>query len=137
MWHFRGTPPYLSAQAKRIGMNETLTSRARHNSEIHRVSILLGQLCERWHRCRKEDDRPVVGPGERDAIAAVLGQCEAESLKLHALAASAASMIDEAWEAFGLTPPQRTHAVLADSDAPLVPTPQGNGAVPALKKVAH
>ena len=90
MWHFRGTPPYIAAQARRLGLSEPMAAHCKHNAEIHRVSILLGQLCDRWHRCRKEDDRPVVGPLDARRSRPRWDEAEDESLKLHALAASAA-----------------------------------------------
>src|ERR1700675_2604014 len=110
MWRFRGTPPYLTAQAKRLGISQVLADRARHNPEIHRATVLLGQLCERCHRARKEDGTPVLGPSELAQVRATLEQAEMECAKLHALAGAAAEMIDEGWAAFGLTPPERHYA---------------------------
>lgn len=133
MWHFRGTPPYLTAQARRIGMSDLLADRAKHNAEIHKVSILLGQLCERWHKARKEDGRPVVGSVDLAQIVASLTHAEQECSKLHALAGAAALMIDEARAAWGLPVHDRGYAVLSDSDSPSVPTPKSNGAVHVSK----
>jgi hypothetical protein len=142
-WHYRGSPPYLAAQAKRLGISQVLADRARHNAEIHRVSILLGQLCERCHRARVENGRPVVGPAETAQIRATLEQAELECSKLHALAAATAEMIDEGWRGFALTPPDRHYRVLCDYDEPTIPLPLGDGTVsvtdsaPAAARMTH
>jgi len=130
MWRFRGTPPYLGQQAKRLGISQVLADRARHNPEIHRVSILLGQLCERCHRARKEDGKPVLPVPELAQVRGTLDQAEQECAKLHALASASAEMLDEAWAAFGLQPPDRHFAVLCDYDTtPVIPLPAGDGTV--------
>jgi hypothetical protein len=116
MWRFRGTPYYLDAQGDRLGLSKVLTDRARHNPEVYRVSVLLGQLCERYHRARKEDGRAVVLPSELAQIRGTLGQCEQELEKLHALAAAAQAMVDEAHQAFGLDVPERRFRVKCDFD---------------------
>jgi hypothetical protein len=117
MWRFRGTPFYLDAQADRLGISRILADRARTNAEIHRVSTLLGQLCERYHHAPKQDGRiATVFPAELAQIQGTLGQAECELAKLHALAAAATAMIDEAHQAFGLALPQRTHRVVCDFD---------------------
>ncbi len=131
MWRFRGTPPYLAAQAKRLGISQVLADRARHNPEIHRASVLLGQTCERLHRARKEDGKPFLMGPELAQIRGTLEQVEQESAKLHALAAATAEMLDEAWAAFGFTPPDRHYAVLCDFDTPSIPLPLGDGTVGA------
>jgi hypothetical protein len=118
MWRFRGTPYYLDAQADRLGISQVLVDRARTNAEIHRIATLLGQLCERYHRAPKEDGHAVVFPVELAQIQGTLGQAECELSKLHALAAAAAAMVDEAHRAFGLAAPQRSHRVACDFDQP-------------------
>ena len=55
MWRFRGSPHYIDQQGERLGVPKILTDRARHNPEIYRVSVLIGQLCERYHRSRREN----------------------------------------------------------------------------------
>ena len=121
MWRFRGTPYYLDAQGDRLGLSKVLTDRARHNQEVYRMSVLLGQLCERYHKAAKEDGRAVVPPAEQAQIRGTLGQCEQELEKLHALAAAAQAMIDEAHRAFGLAAPERGFRVQCDFDD--LPTP--------------
>jgi hypothetical protein len=117
MWRFRGTPHFLDAQGRRLGLAKVLTDRARHNAEIHRVSVLLGQLCERYHRLPKDEDGQVlVFPVELAQIKGTLTQCEEESAKLHALAASAQAMLDEAYHAFGIEPPERLFRVRCQFD---------------------
>jgi hypothetical protein len=116
MWRYRGTPHYLDQQATRLGISQVLADRARHNPEIYRVSVLLAQLCERWHRARKEDGRPIFGRPELLQIDGTLNQCEQELQKLHALAATARSMLDEAWQAFGLPVPDRHFEVVSKLD---------------------
>ncbi|HKI21333.1 MAG TPA: hypothetical protein VKA15_25795, partial [Isosphaeraceae bacterium] len=100
MWRFRGSPHYLDAQAARLGLPKILADRARHNAEIFRVQVLVSQLCERFHRARKEEGRPIFGAPERAQVKGTLEQAELELQKLHMLAAAAAAMLDEAWQAF-------------------------------------
>ncbi len=128
LWRFRGTPHYLSQQALRLGMTPVLADRARNNQEIYRVSVLLAQICERWHKARKEDGRPVLPMTELAQVRGTLQQAEQECTKLHALAATAAAMIDEAYLAFGTEQPTRHFAVLCDFDTP-VGLPVGDGTV--------
>ena len=116
MWRFRGTPYYLDAQGDRLGLSKVLTDRARHNPEVYRVSVLLGQLCERYHQAPKEGGRAMVLPAELAQIRGTLGQCEQELQKLHALAAAAQAMVDEAHAAFGLDAPRRPFRVRCDFD---------------------
>jgi len=137
MWRFRGTPPYLGVQAKRLGISQVLADRARHNAEIHRVSVLVGQLCERYHRARKENGKPVIPASELAQVRGTLEQTEQECSKLHALAAASAEMIDEAWAAFELGAPPRRFAVLSDFDTPVIPLPAGDGTVGLPTAAAH
>lgn len=116
MWRFRGTPHYLDVQGERLGLSKVLTDRARLNKEVYRVSGLLGQLCERYHRAPKEEGRAVVPPAELAQIRGTLGQCEQEMEKLHALAAASQAMIDEAHAAFGLEVPGRRFGVRCEFD---------------------
>jgi hypothetical protein len=126
MWRFRGTPYYLKEQARRLGITQILADRARNNKEIYQVSLYLGQLCERYHRARTEQGKPVFHATELSHIKATLEQCELELGKLHALAGAAQAMLDEAWSAFGLDSPHRHFAVLSDYDTPFV-LPHGDG----------
>lgn len=121
MWRFRGTPHYLDAQGERLGLSKVLTDRARLNKEIYRVSGLLGQLCERYHRAPKEGSRALLPPAELAQIRGTLGQCEQELEKLHALAAASQAMVDEAHEAFGLEAPGRHFRIRCDFDDLPVP----------------
>jgi hypothetical protein len=116
VWRFRGSPHYIERQAARLGVSQVLADRARHNAEIHRVSVLLGQLCERYHRARKEEGNPIFFPLELSQVRGTLDQGEQELQKLHALAAASAAMLDEGWQAFGLTPPERHFGVNCEFD---------------------
>jgi hypothetical protein len=129
LWRFRGTPHYLGSQAVRLGITPVLADRARNNQEIYRVSVLLAQLCERYHKARKEDGKPVLPNPELAQVRGTLLQADQECAKLHALAATAAEMIDEAYRAFELGAPDRHFAVLCDFDAPTIPLPFGDGTV--------
>jgi len=117
MWRFRGSPHYIDQQGDRLGVPKILTDRARHNPEIYRVSILTGQLCERYHRAPKDNNRAAVSPAELAQIRGTLGQCQQELEKLHVLAAAAQMIVDEAHRAFGITPPDRRFRVRCDFDA--------------------
>src|ERR1039458_1004651 len=116
MWRYRGTPHYLADQAKRLGVAQIMADRARNNAEIYRISVLLAQLCERYHRARTEDGKPVFERIELAQIKGTLEQCEQELGKLHVLAASAQSMLEEAWSAFALDIPDRHFCILSDYD---------------------
>jgi hypothetical protein len=129
LWRFRGTPHYLGQQASRLGVTQVLADRARNNQEIYRVSVLLAQLCERYHKARKEDGRPILAGTELAQVRGTLQQAEQECAKLHALAATAADMIDEAYRAFGTDQPPRHFLVLSDFDTPSIPLPLGDGTV--------
>lgn len=118
MWQFLGMPHYLDAQANRLGLSKDRLKAAWGNAELHRVSGLLGQLCERYRRAPKEAGRAVVIPNELAQIRATLGRCERELEKLHALAATAEAMLKEAHDAFDLECPRRRFRVQCDSDGP-------------------
>ena len=116
MWRFRGSPHYIDQQGDRLGISKILTDRARHNQEMYRVSVLVGQLCERYYRTPKDGGRAIVFPAELAQIQGTLGQCEQELEKLHVLAAAAQAIVDEAHRAFGLAPPSRHFHVRCDFD---------------------
>jgi hypothetical protein len=116
MWHFRGTTAFLERQAHRLGSTQILASKAKHNPEIHRVSVLLAQLCDRYHKQRKEDGEPVFYPIDILSIKATLGVAEQELQKLHMLAGSADAMLTEAYGAFNIDAPSRSFVILAESD---------------------
>jgi hypothetical protein len=116
MWRFRGSPHYLDQQGDRLGVSKILTDQARHNAEMYRVSVLVGQLCERYYRTPKEGGRAIVFPAELAQVQGTLGQCEQELEKLHVLAAAAQAIIDEAHRAFGIAPPGRHFRVRCDFD---------------------
>jgi hypothetical protein len=120
MWRHRGSPHYLEAQSKRLGISKVLADRSRHNAEIYRCSHLLAQLCDRYHRAPKNEyGVPTFYGPELAAIKGTLEQAEIESHKLHMIAAAAAQMIDEAWEAFGLSAPDgRAFRVVCRFDDP-------------------
>jgi hypothetical protein len=128
MWRFRGTPHYLSEQAQRLGITQVLADRARNNPEIYRSSVLLAQLCDRYHRTRKENGRPILSVAERDQIRGTLGQVELERQKLHMLAAAAEAMLAEAYEAFDFDRDPTRFAVSCDFDPPHT-LPLGDGTV--------
>ena len=82
LWHFRGTPHYLGQQAVRLGITPVLADRARNNQEIYRVSVLLAQLSERYHKARKRRRaaRPAgrrTGPDPRHAPSGRTGMRQA------------------------------------------------------------
>lgn len=116
LWHFRGTPEFLHRQADRLRSTHHLADLARHNKEIYRISILLNQLCERYHKARKENGEPVFGAVDLSAIKSTLFMCEQELEKLHMLAAAADEMLEHAYGAFNVDAPARPFVILAESD---------------------
>jgi hypothetical protein len=128
MWRFRGTPHYLNDQARRLGITQVLADRARNNPEIYRCAVLLAQLCDRYHKVRKENGRPVFDFQERNQIKGTLGQIELEVQKLHMLAATADAMLAEAHAELHVEQARRPFAVLSDFD-PSQTLPLGDGTV--------
>ncbi len=126
LWRFRGTPCYLDVEGKRLGVSQVLTDRARLNPEIHRVSVLIAQLSERYRQLPKESYRAVASPPELASVRGTLAQAETEMAKLHALAAAAMAMIDDGYRAYGLEPPHRHFGVSCEFDDPIV-RPGSNG----------
>jgi hypothetical protein len=116
MWRFKGSPHYLDKQARRLGITQVLADKARHNPEIYRLAVLLGQLCERYHRARKENGKPVFYTTELVQINGTLEQCELDLQKLHMLAGAADAMLCDAWQAFGFAKPRRSYEVQSISD---------------------
>src|SRR5262249_31646550 len=116
-WHFRGLPHYLNIQGDRLGVSRILTDRARHNPECHRITTLLGQLAELYHKSPKDDTGGArVALPMLNQVRGTLGQAEDEASKLHALAAAAEAMLNEAHAAFGLVPPDRMYRVKCSFD---------------------
>lgn len=130
MWRFRGSSHYIGQQASRLGITQVLADRARSNPNICRMSVLLGQICERYHRARSENGLPVLYRTELDQVKGTLEQCEHELQKLYMLAGASSVMLDEAWEAFDLPKPRRNYGVVCDSDPPTLPL--GDGTVGVL-----
>ena len=116
-WHFRGTPYYLSKQGERLGITSVLIDRARNNQEIYRVSVLLSQLCDQYHkRPKAEDGTSIMTPSELSQVRGTIHQIEQEVAKLHALAAAAAEMADGARGAFGIEASERTYFVVSGNE---------------------
>ena len=136
MWRFRGSPHYLDQQAKRLGITQVLADRARHNSELYRLAVLLAQLSERYHRARKENGKPVFFTTELAQIKGTLEQCELELQKLHMLAGAADAMLCDAWQAFGFPEPRRTFEVSSDSDTGTLRLGDGTVGIPDLSVVS-
>lgn len=114
---------YLAANADACGVAATAVSSARHNAELYRVSTLVTQLCERWHRSRREQGIPVLDRADRASVTSTLERCELDVRKLRMIAAAAEDMIREAREAFALDP-QASHAI---GPMPDVVLPFGEG----------
>ena len=125
MWRFRGSPHYIDQQAERLGITKVLADRARTNPEIHRVSVLLALLSDRYHTARHENGRPVISRAEMAQIKGTLEQCEHELQKLHMLAAASDAMLDEAWEAFGFPKQSRDFGVYTSIDTSTLPFGDG------------
>ncbi len=126
LWRFRGAPCYLDIQGHRLGVSKVLTDRARHNPEIHRITVLVAQVCERYHRLPKEHYIAMAPPPELAAVRSTLAVAESEMAKLHVLAASAQAMIDDGYAAYGMAPPHRHYTVACEFDAEIV-RPGTNG----------
>lgn len=120
VYRFRGAPYYLDQQGDRLGVPKILTDRARHNPEIHRVGVLAGQLCERWHRAPRCDGVPAFGLPELAQVRGTIGQIEQEVAKLHVLAAAAQAIADEARAVYGFEAADHDYHVACAYDS--IPT---------------
>jgi hypothetical protein len=136
LWHYNGIPEFLFRQAARLGIGSHQADLARHNKEIHRLSTLVNQLCERYHKARKEDGEPVFGSVEIAGIKETLGACERELEKLHILAASAEEMLRSVYNAFDVDAPDRPFIILAASDDASTSVVHCNGAPVGAEAVA-
>ena len=74
---------------------------------MYRVSVLVGQLCERYYRTPKDGGRAIVYPADWRRSRVLSASASWNWRRLHVLAAAAQVIIDEAHRAFGLTPPSR------------------------------
>jgi hypothetical protein len=128
LWRFRGTPHYLEQQGRRLKIDPLVRDRARRNQEIYRLSCILAQLSERYHKARKGDALPVFGKIEKDQIRGALGQAELDLQRLHLLAATSEMMLAEAYEAFELPVPRRNFELLDNDPGPRI-LPLGDGTV--------
>lgn len=116
LWHYNGTPEFLHRQADRLRSTHHLAGIAIHNKEVHRISVILNQLCERYHKARKEDGEPVFGAVELVGIRDSFRMCEQELEKLHILAGAADEMLEQAYGAMNIDAPARPFVILAESD---------------------
>lgn len=115
-WRCRGGPEYLEEQAIRLEVSQRVANEVKGNKQLHQIGTLLGQLQPRYYAgARRGEDRE-FSPVELKAVQGTLDQCEPEIARLHVLAAAAQAITDDAYRAFGLTPPVRQFAVTADSD---------------------
>jgi hypothetical protein len=128
MWRFRGSPFYLARAAKRLGLAQELAHASRHNAEIFKLATLVSQLCEHWHRARRDNGMPVFYAPELERVKSTLQRCEPEVQKLHIMAAAADEMLTEAWDAFGLLRPRQNYCLLEDLP-PTQTLPRGDGTV--------
>lgn len=115
-WRFRGVPHYMNPQGFRLRVAQIIVDRAKDNKEIWRINTLLTQLCEAYHRMRKERPAAIPGPTEKASAMATLAEARRDLDRLHVLAATSEMMITEAYGAFDLTPPEREHWVVSIHD---------------------
>ena len=101
-WRHRGGPHYLNCQGSRLRIPQVLVDKSRSNDELFAITQLLNQMCERYHKARKEDGIAILNPPEFAQVKATLAEAQKFSSRLHALAAASADMMDEAWKAFGI-----------------------------------
>lgn len=121
-WHFRGSPHYVVAQARRLGLSVALLTKDKPNKEINDIGSVLAQLCDRYHRTPLQPclpgEQPIsrFGAPELMQIRAALDQAEIQVDKLHAVAAASQAMLTEAYPALGLEPRSRSFAVISEYD---------------------
>lgn len=115
-WHFRGSPHYIAAQARRLGLSVALLTRDKPNSEINGIGTVLAQLCSRYHQTPKQLGIPRFGAPELRQIRAALDQCEIQVDKLHTVAAASQAMLAEAYAELDLEPRSRYFSVACEFD---------------------
>jgi hypothetical protein len=120
-WRTKGAPHYLKAQAYRLVLTPGTASHPRvlENRQNAKIAGLLGQVQRDYYNAPRYGDDRAFSSHQIRQIAGILEQCETELGKTHAIAAAGTAMVDEAWEAVGLTPPDRGFRIVAASDAPI------------------
>ena len=98
LWRFRGTPHYLGQQATRLGVTPVLADRAATIRKSTGFPFCWRSLRALAQGPQKDGRRSSAWPSSIRSR----GRCRKPSrnAKLHALAATAATMIDEAYKAF-------------------------------------
>ena len=122
-----------SARAVRLGITQVLVDRARHNQEIYRVQVLLSQLCERYHKARKEDGRPVLHMTELAQIKGTLQQCRAGILQAPRPGRRRGRDDRRSLPGFRDQQPDRHFAVLSDLIHRTLPFGDGTVGVPTAR----
>lgn len=107
IWRYRGTPSYLAKQVFHLGIAQAVVDRMQKSEEIRKFNTILAQLCERYHRYRKEEGVPVVSISDLPAIRATLTEAYRWRDSLIAGASGLDQALDEAYEAFAIDPPVR------------------------------
>jgi hypothetical protein len=118
-WRTRGAPHYLDAQATRLDVPRPHVEhpRVKDNRQLAKIAGLLGQLQREYYQAPRYGDDRSFSKLQMDAIVGILGQCEGEVGKVHAIAAAGAEMTDEAYDAFGLARPARGFSIVAASES--------------------
>lgn len=119
-WRAKGVPHYLANQALRLAIPQTAVEHARvvDNRQLAKISTLLSQVQRDYYDAPRHGDDRAFTPMQVRAVVGILGQCEAEIGKVHAIAAAGSEMVDEAWNAVGMTPPIRAFSVVAAAESP-------------------
>lgn len=116
-WTCIGARGYLDHQAARFGVSQVTLLKAEQMTELHRVGTLIGQLYGRYQVVRgpNKPDRAFTAE-EMKPVHLILAECERPIVRLHAAAAAAQMMIDDARVAFDLEPATRSFGTVAESD---------------------
>jgi hypothetical protein len=119
-------PTVLESQAARLGVPMRFASICRHDSELHKLGFILGQLFKTLEKVDpKNPGKVAIVPlpgGERPRMAKSLADLESFHQNLHLRAAAVDAMLADAYARFDLEPPKRSYGLVAESD-PVVPSP--------------
>jgi hypothetical protein len=123
MWHFPGSPIFLTRQAERLGLTKQpfdYVHASRGNPDLYTLSGIIGQLCDRFRGALKSGTAHGLSVPDLGAVTATLERCEREVRKLHLAAASADDMLAEAYRVFAIHRPRNPFEIVSNFDvAPL------------------
>lgn len=129
-WHYQGFARHLADAGRRLRVPESqigeAIKRPEWNAMLRLINGPIGDLCARYHGLMQRGELPPRDYPEMRAILEVIRHNERYVAMLHCIALAAAGMLDDAYQAFGFSPPDRSFAILSDYDEPHAPSANGH-----------